>query len=154
MTLFIEVVCIKGHIIQLWLSSQSILCPPCDVACILCNCIFYDSFLVIWLWRAESTETVKEAHPMLLLWSGPFSSTRINFWGVNPFLFIQNKRLFISSEGISAVEKNAVICYQRTVLPIQSSVTALADGNGRLAHFFKNLNLLGWAWQPAADGFL
>ncbi len=36
---------------------------------------------------------------------------------VNPFLFIKNKRLFISSEGFSTLEKNALICYQRAMLP-------------------------------------
>jgi hypothetical protein len=28
----------------------------------------------------------------------------------NPFLFIKNKRLFLSSEGFSTLEKNALIC--------------------------------------------
>ncbi len=27
----------------------------------------------------------------------------------------------------------------------------LADNNGSLAHFFKNLNLFCWMWQPAAN---
>jgi hypothetical protein len=45
---------------------------------------------------------------------------------VNPFLFIKNKWLFISAEGFSTLEKNALICYQRAMLlPIQSGVTAL-----------------------------
>jgi hypothetical protein len=34
------------------------------------------------------------------------------------FLFIKNKRLFILSEGFSTLEKNALICYQRAMLPI------------------------------------
>ncbi len=36
---------------------------------------------------------------------------------INSFLFIKNKRLFISSEGFSTLEKNALICYQRAKLP-------------------------------------
>jgi hypothetical protein len=43
---------------------------------------------------------------------------------VNPFLFIKNKSLIISSEGFSALEKNAVICFQRAMLPVQLGVTA------------------------------
>jgi hypothetical protein len=42
----------------------------------------------------------------------------IGSW-VNPFLFVKNKRLFISSEGFSTLEKNTLICYQRAILPIQ-----------------------------------
>ncbi len=39
--------------------------------------------------------------------------------------FNKNKRLFVSSEGFSASGKNAVICSQRAMLPIQSGVAAL-----------------------------
>ncbi len=49
----------------------------------------------------------------------------LNMSRVNPFLFIKNKRLFISSEDFSALEKSAVVCSQRAMLPIQSGVTAL-----------------------------
>jgi hypothetical protein len=61
----------------------------------------------------------------------------------NPFLFIKNKRLFISSEGFSTLEKNAMICYQRAMLPIQSGVTASADNNGSLAPFLFEFKLSG-----------
>jgi hypothetical protein len=44
---------------------------------------------------------------------------------INPFLFIKNKRLFILSEGFSTLENNALICYQRAILPLQWGVTAL-----------------------------
>ncbi len=44
---------------------------------------------------------------------------------LNPFLFIKSKWLFILSEGFSTLEKNALICYQRTMLPFQSGVTAV-----------------------------
>jgi hypothetical protein len=44
---------------------------------------------------------------------------------IKPFLFIENKRLFISSEGFSTLEKNALICFQQAMLPFQSGVTAL-----------------------------
>jgi hypothetical protein len=60
-----------------------------------------------------------------------FSSSQLEIGGkrggalFNPFLFIKNKRLFISSEGFSTLEKNALICYQRAMLPIQSGVTVL-----------------------------
>jgi hypothetical protein len=48
------------------------------------------------------------------------------------------------SEGFPALEKNAVICSQKEMLPIQSGVTAAADSNGHfLAHLILNLNLLG-----------
>jgi hypothetical protein len=43
----------------------------------------------------------------------------------NTFLLIKIKRLFISSQGFSSLEKNAVIRSQRAKLPIQSGVTAL-----------------------------
>jgi filamentous hemagglutinin family protein len=36
-----------------------------------------------------------------------------------------NGYLHISSEGFSVLEKNALLCYQRAMLPIQSGVTAL-----------------------------
>ena len=39
---------------------------------------------------------------------------------LSPFLFIKNKRLFISSEGFPTLEKNALICYQRAMLPIHA----------------------------------
>jgi hypothetical protein len=42
-----------------------------------------------------------------------------------PFLFIKNKQLFVSSEGFSTLEKTALICFQRAIPPIHSGVTAL-----------------------------
>jgi hypothetical protein len=63
---------------------------------------------------------------------------------------IHKKRLFISSEGFSTLEKNALICYQRVMLPIHLGVTAPCS-NGSLAHFFFNSNFLGRVWQPSAD---
>jgi hypothetical protein len=51
--------------------------------------------------------------------TAPFSGTPFN-----PFIFIKNKRRAISSEGFSALEKNAVVRFQRAVLPIQSDITA------------------------------
>jgi hypothetical protein len=47
-----------------------------------------------------------------------------HLFDLNPFLFIKNKRLFISSDGFSTLEKNALI-YQRAMLPLQWGVTAL-----------------------------
>ncbi len=44
---------------------------------------------------------------------------------LNHFLFIKNKQLFKSSKGFSALEKTAMICSQKAMLPIQSGVTAL-----------------------------
>ncbi len=43
----------------------------------------------------------------------------------NPFIFIKNERRVMSSEveGLSALEKNAVIRPQRAILPSQSGVT-------------------------------
>jgi hypothetical protein len=46
---------------------------------------------------------------------------------INPFIFIRNKRPVISSEGFFALEKNAVVCPQRAVLPIQPGTTTRAD---------------------------
>ncbi len=48
---------------------------------------------------------------------------------INPFLFIKNKQLLVSSEGFSVLEKNAVIRSQRVWQPS-------ADTNDCLAHFF------------------
>jgi hypothetical protein len=74
-----------------------------------------------------------------------------NVYMINP-LFIKNKCRVISSEGLYALKKNAVLCSQRAMLLIQSVVTACCKySNGRLAHLFFTLNLLGWVWQPAAD---
>jgi len=43
----------------------------------------------------------------------------------------------MSSEGFSTLEKKALICYQRAMLPIQSGVTALSNNNGALkGHFY------------------
>ncbi len=44
---------------------------------------------------------------------------------LKPFLIHQKITIFIYSEGFSAFGKNAMICYQRAMLPIQSGVTAL-----------------------------
>jgi hypothetical protein len=52
---------------------------------------------------------------------------------VNPLIFMKSKRLVISSEGFSALEKNTMICSQRAILPIQPA----ADSNDSLAHFFE-----------------
>ncbi len=49
--------------------------------------------------------------------------------------------VFISSESFSTLEKNALICYQRAMLPIQSGVTA--DSNGSLAPFLFEFKLSG-----------
>ncbi len=47
----------------------------------------------------------------------------------------------MSSKGISALEKNAVICSQRAMLPIQSGVTARFQiVIAVLALYFKDLN--------------
>jgi hypothetical protein len=54
----------------------------------------------------------------------------------NPFIFIKNKHHVVSSEGFSALEKNAVIWSQRAMLPIHPTT----DSNVRLVQFFKNLN--------------
>jgi hypothetical protein len=39
---------------------------------------------------------------------------------INPFIFIRNKCRVLSSEGFSALEKNAAICTQRAVLPFHA----------------------------------
>ncbi len=63
---------------------------------------------------------------------------------INPFLFIKNKRLFISSEGFSTLEKNALICYHRAMLPFQLGVTSLCRySNGSLAPFLLKFELSG-----------
>jgi hypothetical protein len=48
-----------------------------------------------------------------------------DFTPFNSFLFIKNKRQFISLEGFSALEKDHMLCSQRAMLPLQSGVTAL-----------------------------
>jgi hypothetical protein len=49
----------------------------------------------------------------------------------------------MSSQGFSVFEKNAVICSQWAMLNIQSGVTASADSNGSLVHFYFELELAG-----------
>jgi len=44
---------------------------------------------------------------------------------VNPFLLIKNKWLLISSEGLPALEKKALICSLRAMVPILLGVRAL-----------------------------
>ncbi len=44
---------------------------------------------------------------------------------LKPFLFINNNKLSILSEGFSPLEKNALICSLGAILPIQSGVAAL-----------------------------
>jgi hypothetical protein len=66
----------------------------------------------------------------------------------SPFLFIKNKRLFIVSEGFSTLEKNALICYQRAMLPLH---WPSADRNGSWRPFCLNSNFLGRVWQPSAE---
>ncbi len=77
----------------------------------------------------------------------PYFST--NF--INPFLFMKNKRLFISSEGFSTLAKNALICYQRQCCPSSRVWQPSTDRNVSLAHFLFNFNFLGRVWQPSAD---
>jgi hypothetical protein len=52
-------------------------------------------------------------------------SVEVSLPRLNPFLLIKNKRLFISSEGFYTLEKNALICYKREMLPLQWGGTAL-----------------------------
>jgi hypothetical protein len=50
----------------------------------------------------------------------------------NPFLFInKNKRLFISSEGFSTLEENAMICFSEG-----NAAHPSADSEGSWVHFF------------------
>ncbi len=75
----------------------------------------------------------------------------------NPFLFIKSKRIFISSEGFSALEKNAVICSQRAKKncclsswvwhPLQIEMGGLAH----VFYLFILFYLPDRVWQPAAD---
>ncbi len=61
------------------------------------------------------------------------------FYLFNPFLFIKNKWLFISSEGFSALEKNTVMCSLRAMLPSSRVWQSSADSNDSLPHIF-------WIW--------
>ncbi len=63
-------------------------------------------------------------------WRGRFHDL---LW--NPVLFIKNKRLFIPSDVFSALEKKALICSKRAMLPWVWQPSE--DSNGRLVHFFK-----------------
>jgi hypothetical protein len=42
-----------------------------------------------------------------------------------PISYSSKMNGYLSSEGFSTLEKNALICYQRAMLPIQSGVSAL-----------------------------
>ncbi len=48
----------------------------------------------------------------------------ISFLKINPFKFIRNNRCVLFSGGSSGLGKNAVICPQRAILPIQSGATS------------------------------
>jgi hypothetical protein len=88
------------------------------------NCVCYLSHGHSFQAKSDSLNTENQ------MWgierTKPYPSPAVHIFPIhNPFLFIKNKRLFISSEGLSTLEKNALICYQREMLPIQSGVTAL-----------------------------
>ncbi len=70
---------------------------------------------------------------------------------LNPFILIKNKRLVISSEGFSALEKNAVRCSQRAMLPIQWGCDSPLLIIWQFDTYFLSLNLLGQVWEPNAD---
>ncbi len=53
-----------------------------------------------------------------------FGDHSFYIYTLNPFMFIKYKCRFMSSEGFSTPEKNAVICSQRAMLTIMSGVTA------------------------------
>jgi hypothetical protein len=57
----------------------------------------------------------------------------------NPFLFIQNKLLFISPEGFSALEKTLWYFLRGQCCPSSRVWQPSADSNGSLVHFF-------WVW--------
>ncbi len=69
---------------------------------------------------------------------------------LNPFIFSKNKHCAMSSEGVTALVKNAVTLSQRPMLLIQLSVKPAVDSYGHMKHFFLR-NLLDQVWQPAAD---
>jgi hypothetical protein len=75
-----------------------------------------------------------------------------NSASINPFLFIKNKQLFTSLEGFSTLEKNALIRYQRAMLPILLGVTALwSIVMAVWRSFCFNSNFLGRVRQPSAE---
>jgi hypothetical protein len=57
----------------------------------------------------------------------------------------------MSSEGLSALEKNAVICPQWAILPSQSVVTAGCRLKWPFGALFLKFELVGRLWQPAAN---
>jgi hypothetical protein len=74
------------------------------------------------------------------------SETPKHFPCLNPFLFIKNKQLFISSEGFSALEKPIL---RRPCCPSNRAWQPSADSNGCLAHFLKI-----WTWCVGCDSLL
>jgi hypothetical protein len=54
----------------------------------------------------------------------------------------------MSSEGVSALDKNDVICPRRAVLPIRLGTTACCRLKWPFGALFWNLNLQGRAWEP------
>ncbi len=71
-----------------------------------------------------------------------------NFY-INPFLFIKNKQLFISTEGFSILEKNAVICSQRAMLTSSQVWQPFADSIAGWGTFFI-IRTHCWGWQSTA----
>jgi hypothetical protein len=72
------------------------------------------------------------------------SSKFSKFAFLSPFIFIENKRCVMSSEGFSVLEKKGMICSQRVMLPIQIGCDSPpGDSNNRLAHFFLKFELAG-----------
>jgi hypothetical protein len=63
----------------------------------------------------------------------------VRTYAFSPFKFITNKRRVISSEGFSALIKNAVICTQRAVLPIQQGTIARCTLKWLFGALFYNL---------------
>jgi hypothetical protein len=84
--------------------------------------LFYLLFYLWWCageWLTATANTnmfTYEIAPVFILMEHEclkVSNTRCT----SPFLFIKNKRLFISFEGFSALQKNAMICSQMAMLP-------------------------------------
>ncbi len=94
-----------------------------------------------------------------ILWKG---HTWENLRRNNPFLFIKHKRILISSEGFSTLEKNALICYQRQCCHASNRMwPPSADSNGSLVLFLFEFKLsvsgvtaLCWQCWLSAEGRL
>ncbi len=112
-------------------------------------------FFIYFLYKRCSAKSIDKFTVELLptVPSSIFHTNRIYMMWVqecfNPFLFIKNKWLYISSEGFSTLEKTSWYVFRGQCCHSSRVGQPSVDNNGNLAPFC--FNFLGQVWQPSVD---